>query len=479
MSEDFERFDNTPEDPFRAEQPSSGSYYSPRSGESGGGSVPPRNPYDPCAEPHKKHSSHTGLKVLGLFAAIAFISYASIQTFQFVSQNDKMRKFFGHDSSISEEEDSGKKSAENKDEESGKNTEQSYSNVEQDWIQLASRDNAMKIPDIVDKVMPANVGVSSTFLAKGQTISFFGFGSEPYEEEMQGSGTGIVMSEDGYIITNAHVIYDSESQYQCGEAQKVEVVLNDDYYKGQTTYEATIQGYDIEEDIAVLKIDADQKLTPAEFGDSDDLRVGELVVAIGNPLGFDYFGSVTTGIVSGLNRDITINDKVMRMIQTDTAINNGNSGGALINSYGQVIGINSAKLSSSYNDEATIEGLCFAIPITHAKSVIDDLISFGYVRKPTLGIMTENVEARDAERYDIPMGVLVREVTPGGAADVAGIKKKDIIIAVNGESVSNFNELNAIKNKYKAGDTITLTVVRSGKDIEIPVTLQEKGQDDQ
>ena len=204
------------------------------------------------------------------------------------------------------------------------------------------------------------------------------------------------------------------------------------------------------------------------------LEVGELVIAIGNPLGFDLFGSVTSGIVSALNREISINEKQMKLIQTDAAINSGNSGGPLLNSCGQVIGINSAKMSSNYSSSASIEGLGFAIPISEAKNIIDDLISYGYVTgKPQIGISCVDVDELYSRYYNIPQGIWVREVEEGSAAEKAGIKVGDVIIGIEGEAVSSIKEMNEIKNKYKAGDEITLTISRSNEDIEIKLVLQE------
>ncbi len=465
-----------------------GSYYSPRSGyPASGGYIPPTGGNnvssggDDGTPPKKK--SHKGLKALGVFAAIAFLSYASIQCYQFATENEAIRQFLGKDSSTAEErlnldsddEDVSTADTSSEDSDAGSaasGTTDSAVYTVQSWIDLAARDDAMSIPDIVDKVMPSSVGVSSVFEIERQSYSMWGYG-QPSVYEATGTGTGIIMTADGYIITNAHVIYDSE--YGGGLAKEVQVVLNEDYYKGETTYTATVVGYDTEEDIAILKISASQDLVAAEFGSSDDLRVGELVVAIGNPLGFDLFGTVTTGIVSALNREVTINESTMNLIQTDAAINSGNSGGPLINSYGQVIGINSAKLSSSYSDSASIEGLCFAIPMTHAMEVIDDLINFGYVRgKPLIGITGTNISEEISQAYGIPVGVYVQSVSDGGAADIAGIREGDVIIAINGETVTNYDELNAEKDQYKAGEMITVTVTRDGQDLDYTLILQEK-----
>mgnify|MGYP000821792124 FL=1 len=199
-------------------------------------------------------------------------------------------------------------------------------------------------------------------------------------------------------------------------------------------------------------------------------------MAIGNPLGLEFQNTVTCGIISALNRKVTINDNTMTLIQTDTAINNGNSGGPLINSSGQVIGINSAKMSSTYsNNSATIEGIGFAIPMTEAKSIIDDLINYGYVTgRPQLGITCQDVTEAVSQAYNIPVGAYVISVTDGGAADQAGIQAADVITAIQDQEISTTEELNAVKNQYNAGDTITLTIVRNnGTPQKVEVKLQE------
>ena len=206
-----------------------------------------------------------------------------------------------------------------------------------------------------------------------------------------------------------------------------------------------------------------------------------MVVAIGNPLGLEFQNTVTCGIISALNRRVTINDNAMTLIQTDTAINSGNSGGPLINSAGQVIGINSAKMSSSYSsNSASVEGIGFAIPMTEAKEIIDDLINYGYVTgRPQLGISCQDVSESVSQAYQIPVGVYVISVTEGGAADQAGLRPADVITAIQGETVTTTEELNNVKNQYNAGDTVTLTVVRSGEkqEMKIDVALEEVTRD--
>lgn len=425
------------------------------------------------AKPKKKKRGF--IKAVAFILCMAIVGTGSVKGYQYFEKHDSKLSIMVNDDKKSDKEqsESSDKSDETKaSDESSTNSASSKKDSQlPSLIDLASRDDAKSVPDIVEEAMPSVVGIASTFEYKSNSNSAFSWGwgssSTPESNEIKGTGTGIVMTADGYIITNAHVIYD-DSEYQCGKAVDVSVVFSD-----KSELEAKIVGYDTESDIAVLKVDADN-LAPATFGNSDELEVGELVIAIGNPLGFDLFGSVTSGIVSALNREISINEKQMKLIQTDAAINSGNSGGPLLNSCGQVIGINSAKMSSNYSSSASIEGLGFAIPISEAKNIIDDLISYGYVTgKPQIGISCVDVDELYSRYYNIPQGIWVREVEEGSAAEKAGIKVGDVIIGIEGEAVSSIKEMNEIKNKYKAGDEITLTISRSNEDIEIKLVLQE------
>ena len=236
-------------------------------------------------------------------------------------------------------------------------------------------------------------------------------------------------------------------------------------------YDATLVGTDPDTDLAVIKIDA-KELTPATLGDSDALLVGEKAVAIGNPLGTDLAGTVTQGIISALNRSITVDNVTYNLIQIDAAINSGNSGGALVNQYGDVIGINSVKISSE-----GVEGLGFAIPINDAKPIIEDLMSHGYVTgRPLIGLSLREITEEIAYYNNLPVkeGLYVAEVTAGTGADLAGIRRGDIITACDGEAVKTVAELNEKRDTHKAGDTITLTVNRNGENMDIKVTLSEK-----
>ena len=336
-------------------------------------------------------------------------------------------------------------------------------------LQLSKSEGSLTTQEVYEKVLPSVVGVTSTFTYQTQSSygSFFGYGqNDPQTGEVSGTGTGIIMSADGYIITNAHVIY--EAQYG-GKASKVTVLLSD-----KTEYEAEIIGYDTQTDIAVLKAKDAENLTPAEFGDSSALSVGDTALAIGNPLGFDLFGTLTVGYISGLNREIAMDDSVMHLIQTDAAINNGNSGGPLVNDKGQVIGINSMKLSNGYSSSsssATIEGLGFAIPINEAREIVDDLMNNGYVTgRPQLGITCQNVTSTQNSSLS---GVKILGVNENGAAEKAGLQVGDVIVGADGKQVGTISELNQVKNEFKAGDTLKITVIRDNKYVDIDVVLEQ------
>ena len=274
------------------------------------------------------------------------------------------------------------------------------------------------------------------------------------------SGTGIIMSPDGYVITNHHVITG---------ALVISVLTNDNQ-----EFEAALVGSDEMSDLAVLKIDA-RGLQAAEFGDSSKLRVGDSVVAIGDPLGVQLRGTMTNGIISAINRDLTVGDRTMTLIQTNAALNNGNSGGPLINCYGQVIGINTVKMSSYYTATASVEGLGFAIPISVAKPIIDELIENGYVAgRPAIGISGDSLPSYYRTYYRLPDGVYVTSVNEGSDAKAKGIREGDIVTAINGERISSIDELNTVKNQYAAGDEVTLTVYRSGTYYEVTVTLVDQ-----
>ena len=436
---------------------------------------------DPNQNPKKG-----GKGFLKAVVALAIVSVSSIEMYKLFGKGNSDWTSSESDASITRDANALTSSEVSSSASSDKESSSSSASVNStaNWINMAAPEDALSIPDIAEKAMPSTVGISAKFeYTTSGMQNYWGFGFYNYggndggtTQQATGTGTGIVMTEDGYIITNAHCIYDNESDYKCGKAVSVSVVMGDE---DETEYDAQIVGYDLETDLAVLKIDA-TGLTPAEFGNSDDLRVGELVIAIGNPLGFELQNTVTCGIVSALNREVTINEKDMTLIQTDAAINSGNSGGPLLNAYGQVVGINSAKMSSTYSSSsASVEGLGFAIPISDAKEIIEDLINNGYVTgRPQFGITGVTVTESDAERLNMPQGVYVYSVTDGSAAYDAGIRQGDVITAVEGEEIKDMDALNEAKNQHNAGDTIQITLFRAGETINVDLTLQEVRQED-
>lgn len=271
------------------------------------------------------------------------------------------------------------------------------------------------------------------------------------------TGTGIIMSEDGYIITNYHVV---------NNAVSVEVLVT----SGET-YTATLVGGDETSDLMVLKIDA-EKLSPAEFGSSDSMEVGDSVVAIGDPLGTELRGTMTDGIICGIQRDVRVEDRTMTLLQTNAALNSGNSGGPLVNMAGQVIGINTMKLSSAYT---AVEGIGFAIPIATAKPIVDELVEKGYVSgRPAFGFSVQTLNTRVALFYNLPGKLCVGTVMPESDAGKKGIQDGDIILGIDGTRVSTMDEFNTIKNEFSAGDVVTLTIYRQGSEMDVDVELMDR-----
>ncbi|NLW01703.1 MAG: PDZ domain-containing protein [Clostridiaceae bacterium] len=301
---------------------------------------------------------------------------------------------------------------------------------------------------VAEKASPSIVGIDVKYV-----YSDLWFG----QHERSGQGSGIVYRSDGYIVTNNHVIeaaMDGGSKNKIAKGASIQVILPN---RIDEPYDAVVIGRDPRTDIAVLRIDATD-LPAAEFGDSDSLKVGEMAVAIGNPAGLEFMGSVTVGYISGLNRSITFDDgRSMKLIQTDAAINPGNSGGALLNAKGQVIGVNSAKIYSG-----GYEGIGFAIPVNIAREVADSLIESGYVKgRPQIGVKIDPRFSEEiARRNGVPYGAMVWDVSPLSAAYRAGIRPGDIITKFNGVTVTDYYELEAEKNKYKAGDTVEIEVYR-------------------
>lgn len=393
-----------------------------------------------------KPKKNTLRKITAFFMAMALVSGGSVAIY---------REFFENPVSVIQE--TSKTDSNNKSHVSAENM--SLINTSDNSVEELSTE------EIVQKVIPSVVGIESQFTVTSMNNGYYYGFNTPSASSATSTGTGVVITENGYIVTNAHVIYDSE--YGAGVADSITVYTNDD-----NSYNAEVIGYDTDCDIAVLKINA-TGLTAAEFGDSDSLMLGESVVAIGNPLGFDLMNTVTSGIISGLNRNITINDKAMNLIQTDTAINSGNSGGPLINKKGQVIGINSSKMSSSYGS-ASIEGIGFAIPSNEVSKIIDDLIEYGFVTgKPQLGISCQDVTQNISQMYNMPIGIYITDISENSAAEKAGLQSGDIITAIDGLQVETAEELNVQKNTHSAGDSIEITYIRNGKENTVKITLDE------
>ncbi len=297
----------------------------------------------------------------------------------------------------------------------------------------------LTLPEVYKKVIPSVVSITS--LTAGGTAT----------------GTGIVMTEDGYLVTNYHVV---------SGAKQILVLMT----SGEE-YEAVSVGGDETSDLAVLKIDA-SGLTPAEFGSSDDMEVGDSVVAIGDPLGTELRGTMTDGIICGMQRDVHVGDRTMNLMQTNAALNSGNSGGPLVNMAGQVIGINTMKLSSNYTP---VEGIGFAIPISAAAPILEELAEKGYVSgRPAVGFSLEVLSNRVRLFYDLPGNLYIRSVAENSDAYAQGIRAGDVIVAIEGTPVSTLDEFNTVKNRFAAGDTVTLTVYHRGEELDIAVTLMDR-----
>ena len=351
-------------------------------------------------------------------------------------------------------------------------------------VEAASNEDSLSIPEIAKKCRSSVVAIETETKVVYNNYdnyynpfgSMFGYGygygyggrggrggTQEYTETAAGSG--IIISEDGYILTNNHVI---------SGADKITVYVNsgeDD--AEEQTYEATLVGSSENNDIAVLKIDA-EGLNAAAFGDSDQLEVGELAVAIGNPMG-KVHGSVTAGIISAVEQELTIDDVTINAIQTDAAINPGNSGGALFDSYGNVIGVVYAK-SSSVN----IEGIGYAIPVNNIKELVEQMINDpDSVKDQTkgsqimLGITIQNITEDMSKQYSMPVGVYITDVSTMSAAERAGLQKGDIIVGFAGEDVKTADELNALKAKQTPGDTVAVKIDRNGKEMTLDLVVPQ------
>ena len=351
-------------------------------------------------------------------------------------------------------------------------------------VEAASNEDSLSIPEIAKKCRSSVVAIETETKVVYNNYdnyynpfgSMFGYGygygyggrggrggTQEYTETAAGSG--IIISEDGYILTNNHVI---------SGADKITVYVNSgEEGAEEQTYEATLVGSSENNDIAVLKIDA-KGLNAATFGDSDQLEVGELAVAIGNPMG-KVHGSVTAGIISAVEQELTIDDVTINAIQTDAAINPGNSGGALFDSYGNVIGVVYAKSSS-----VSIEGIGYAIPVNNIKELVEQMMNDpDSVKDQTkgsqimLGITIQNITEDMSKQYSMPVGVYITEVSTMSAAERAGLQKGDIIVGFAGEDVKTADELNALKAKQTPGDTVAVKIDRNGKEMTLDLVIPQ------
>ena len=279
-------------------------------------------------------------------------------------------------------------------------------------------------------------------------------------DDAASSGTGVVLTQDGYIVTNCHVV---------AGAKEITVLLTDD-----RELPATLVGADTVSDLAVLHVQA-QDLTPARFGDSDRLRVGDSVVAIGDPLGVELRGTMTDGIVSAINRNVETGGRTMTLIQTNAALNSGNSGGPLINCYGQVIGINTMKIGA-FSDEAGVEGLGFAIPSTTVKEIVDQLMQQGYVSgRPMLGFAGKAVTALEQRFYRLPEGVLITQVTEGSDAQQKGLRTGDVVVRLGTARITTSEDIDTVLYAHEAGAVLEAVIYRSGRYYTLELVLEAAG----
>ena len=323
----------------------------------------------------------------------------------------------------------------------GVNTRLEISATPQSLENIAEVSGAISWQDIYEKVMPSVVSITCH---NGRSSS---------------SGTGVIMDASGYIITNAHVVED---------AMQITVLLTD-----KRELEAKCVGVDMLSDLAVLKVSA-TGLIPAEFGDSNQLRVGDEVVAIGDPLGVELRGTMTNGIISGINRDIKSGNRTLTLMQTTAALNTGNSGGPLVNCYGQVVGINTMKIGD-YASEGGVEGLGFAIPITSVQTVLEQLASQGYVAgRPDLGLEGQEISIFYQFYYGLPAGVLVTSVDEDSSAAMQGICRGDVLTRINGKAVTSWNQLEEFIYASSVGDKLTATLYRDGMEFTVELTMGEE-----
>ncbi|MDF2596876.1 MAG: serine protease Do [Clostridia bacterium] len=399
--------------------------------------APYGSPLPPQAEPPKKKSSF-GRFIAGLVvvSVVGGISVGGSLAFLAPYANAYYRTSNGSSNTL----------------DSGTDTQLSGSGSEVNRVLPLATNNS--IADIANNIGPSVVSIKNNKVV----ATWYG------EFDQSGLGSGVIFKEDDkkiYIVSNAHVIEGADS-----------LVVN---FLGNTKVEAEIVGADTTTDIAVIAVnktaipqEALGSIKVAPLGNSENLQVGELAVAIGNPIDEAYNNTVTVGVISALNREVQLTDKKLNLIQTDAAINPGNSGGALVGPTGEVIGINTIKLVDSQ-----IEGMGFAIPINDIKPILEEILQFGTISRPALGIIGSDISAEQSELYELPIGVLIREVTPGGSADLAGITANDILFQFDGVQITGMNQLKELLNGKKVGDTIEVKVIRNNAKKTFQLKLRE------
>jgi serine protease Do len=327
--------------------------------------------------------------------------------------------------------------------------------------------NSSVVAKIASEVTTSIVGIQMDSKSSNQNNSFFDFGGNNSESnESISEGSGIILDTKGYILTNYHVVEYADESLQDNMTDITMKV----YLSTGEEHDAEFIGGDSDTDLAVIKIESNDNLTAAKIGSSKDLNVGELAIAIGNPLGLEFAGTVTTGIISALNRSISNDLSSQNLIQTDAAINPGNSGGPLLNSDGEVVGINSSKI-----EQTGVEGIGFAIPIDDAQPIAEQLIEYGKVKdRPMIGIYGKDVSETIAESFNMHVGVYITEIIEDSGAEKSGLKENDIIIALAGEEVTTMAELNKVKSNYKAGDTVKIKIIRDNKEKTLDLTFSEE-----
>lgn len=418
---------------------------------------PSRPPLEQAKEEIRRSGKHTGLKIAALLAAVAIVAgvggSALTKAIDAIGQKN-----------LAEQEKNAAASAM-----AEQPVEQEQSAAQKPQADASYRLERTPLPETLksnegDKTLtPAQVYKMNIGAVCGISTQVT---ADLWGVETTGicTGSGFVLTEDGYIVTNNHVVAD---------ASEGSIVVQ--LYSGEE-YPAAIVGTDSMNDVALLKIEA-EGLQTVTIGDSDQIEVGETVEAIGNPLGELTF-TMTAGYISALDREITPDRTPINMLQTDVAINAGNSGGPLFNMAGNVIGITSAKISGITGSGASIEGVGFAIPINEALRVVYDLQEYGYVRgRAFLGVTVKELDAATADTYGLPVGPIVQSVVADSCADKAGIAVKDIILAFNGRTVQTYTQLMSALNKCSAGDEVTLRIYRAGAELDVTLTLDERPEE--